>query len=150
MSRLALIVGLVVSVAVHVWLIRLPPGRTVPPPPPIIPIVETELADMDVEPSQGSHFFHNLISFGVSYFTVRGHKGEGKVDWKWLKSLPVEREESSPRSSARTVQTARAIGTAVHGFQPNCIPRPLSATRLPTAKPATPNRSHCANDTMPP
>jgi len=56
-------------------------------------IVETELADMEVEPSQGSHFFHNLISFGVSYLTVNVKRGKGKVDWEWLKSRPSFREE---------------------------------------------------------
>ncbi len=33
-------------------------------------IVEATLPSMNVEPSQGSHFFHNLSSFRVSYFTV--------------------------------------------------------------------------------
>ncbi|MHC4597911.1 MAG: PEP/pyruvate-binding domain-containing protein [Planctomycetota bacterium] len=52
-------------------------------------IVETELSDMDVEPSQGSHFFHNLVSFGVSYLTVNTKRGTGRVDWDWLKTAPV-------------------------------------------------------------
>ncbi len=34
-------------------------------------IVEAELADLTLEPSQGSHFFQNLTSFQVGYFTVR-------------------------------------------------------------------------------
>ena len=33
-------------------------------------IIETDLADMHVDPSQGSHFFHNIMSFGIGYLTV--------------------------------------------------------------------------------
>jgi hypothetical protein len=46
-------------------------------------IVECTLPDMYVELSQGSHFFHNLISFQVSYFSV-SHTGEFSIDWEWL------------------------------------------------------------------
>ena len=38
---------------------------------------------MNVEPSQGSHFFHNLTSFGVSYFSV-SEAFDGDIDWDWL------------------------------------------------------------------
>ncbi len=46
-------------------------------------IVEATLEKMNVEPSQGSHFFHNLSSFEVSYFTV-GHGQQVGIDWEWL------------------------------------------------------------------
>lgn len=46
-------------------------------------IVETSCGDLNPDPSQGSHFFHNLISFGVFYLTVRG-RGSGRIDWDWL------------------------------------------------------------------
>jgi len=46
-------------------------------------IVESTLPDMDKEFSQGSHFFHNITSFGVSYFSVR-HTDESGIDWDWL------------------------------------------------------------------
>ena len=45
-------------------------------------IVESGFRDMRVTPSQGSHFFQNLTSFQVGYFTVNA--GEGFVDWDWL------------------------------------------------------------------
>ncbi|MHB9113817.1 MAG: PEP/pyruvate-binding domain-containing protein [Thermoleophilia bacterium] len=47
-------------------------------------IVEAELKDIPVTPSQGSHFFQNLTSFRVGYFTVNPEAGEGSVDWEWL------------------------------------------------------------------
>ena len=46
-------------------------------------IVEASLPRAQVDPSQGSHFFHNLMSFGVCYFTVR-HTGPYAIDWPWL------------------------------------------------------------------
>lgn len=47
-------------------------------------IVEASLPSMNVDPSQGSHFFHNLSSFQVSYFTVRHGGFGGTIDWDWL------------------------------------------------------------------
>lgn len=45
-------------------------------------IVESGFRDFRVQPSQGSHFFQNLTSFQIGYFTVNA--GEGRVDWDWL------------------------------------------------------------------
>jgi hypothetical protein len=59
-------------------------------------IVESTLAGMDVEPSQGAHFFQNIISFSVCYLCVR-HTSEiaGRrrgIDWEWLDGQPVVAE----------------------------------------------------------
>jgi len=47
-------------------------------------IVETELPDIKVEPSQGTHFFQNITSFGVNYFTVGGSGPGSFLDADWL------------------------------------------------------------------
>ncbi len=47
-------------------------------------IVETELTDVKVEPSQGTHFFQNITSFGIGYFTVQDRSPGAFLDWKWL------------------------------------------------------------------
>jgi len=47
-------------------------------------IVEAGFRDFRVTPSQGSHFFQNLIAFQIGYFTVNPDAGEGFVDWEWL------------------------------------------------------------------
>lgn len=52
-------------------------------------IVEAGLRDLRVEPSQGSHFFQNLTSFHVGYFTINPAAGEGFVDWDWLDAQPT-------------------------------------------------------------
>ncbi len=46
-------------------------------------IVESSFRGLNPDPSQGTHFFHNLISFQVSYLTVRG-SGSSRIDWNWL------------------------------------------------------------------
>ena len=47
-------------------------------------IVESDFLDMKVEPSQGSHFFQNLTSFQVGYFTVNRDLESHHLDWQWL------------------------------------------------------------------
>ena len=54
-------------------------------------IVEATLPEMNVELSQGSHFFHNLSSFRTCYFMVR-HDGPHTIDWDWLNRQPVVQE----------------------------------------------------------
>lgn len=54
-------------------------------------IVEATLPQMDVDASQGSHFFHNMISFRVLYFTVP-QAGAGVIDWEWLERQPAAAE----------------------------------------------------------
>ncbi len=49
-------------------------------------IVESGFKDIDVTPSQGSHFFQNITSFRIGYFTVNASHNLGFIDWDWLKS----------------------------------------------------------------
>jgi hypothetical protein len=54
-------------------------------------MVEAGVEGLEAEPSQGSHFLHNLAAARVSYFWVpRG--GRYRIDWRWIESLPVVRE----------------------------------------------------------
>ena len=54
-------------------------------------IVETGFKELSVAPSQGSHFFQNITSFMVGYFTVNQQARQGFLDWDWLLSQePVE------------------------------------------------------------
>jgi hypothetical protein len=47
-------------------------------------IVEAGLKDFVVDASQGTHFFHNLVSMNVGYFTVPTQSATDFVDWDWL------------------------------------------------------------------
>ena len=55
-------------------------------------IVESGFKDFIVTPSQGTHFFQNLTSCNVGYFTVNPESGEGLVDWDWLARQPACKE----------------------------------------------------------
>lgn len=56
-------------------------------------IVEAGFKDMEVDPSQGSHFFHNITSFRISYFTVNSTTQDGFIDWEWLRATPSVEEK---------------------------------------------------------
>ncbi|MDE7160808.1 MAG: phosphoenolpyruvate synthase [Muribaculaceae bacterium] len=60
-------------------------------------IVESALPGYRIEPSQGTHFFQNLTSFGVGYFTVDPDAGNGYFDAAYLDSLPAVYESDSVR-----------------------------------------------------
>ena len=55
-------------------------------------IVECGLENYRIDPSQGTHFFQNLTSFGVGYFTINPFKGDGWFDEEYLNSLPAVEE----------------------------------------------------------
>jgi hypothetical protein len=56
-------------------------------------IVEAPLPGVGSEPSQGSHFFHNVTSFRVFYFTAERHE----IRWEWLDAQPAASETSRVR-----------------------------------------------------
>ena len=55
-------------------------------------IVEAGLKNYHVDPSQGTHFFQNLTSFGVGYFTVNTYTGDGIFRKDILDSMPAVEE----------------------------------------------------------
>jgi hypothetical protein len=56
-------------------------------------IVECGLEHYRIEPSQGTHFFQNLTSFGVGYFTVNPYLQDGgSFDEAFLESFPAAHE----------------------------------------------------------
>lgn len=73
-------------------------------------IVEATLPDMDVELSQGSHFFHNISSFQICYFMV-SHSSIFRIDWEWL----AAREEVSSSRLVRHVRLPRPLTVKVDG-----------------------------------
>jgi hypothetical protein len=55
-------------------------------------IVECGLPNYRIDPSQGTHFFQNLTSFDVGYFTINPYRGDGWFDEAYLDALPAEEE----------------------------------------------------------
>ena len=60
-------------------------------------IVESSLSNYRIEPSQGTHFFQNLTSFGVGYFTINPSSSDGIYDVDYLNSLPAAYESDDVR-----------------------------------------------------
>jgi len=57
-------------------------------------IIESGLKNYRIDPSQGTHFFQNLISFRIGYFTINPYINEGFYDVDYLNSLNVSYEDS--------------------------------------------------------
>ena len=55
-------------------------------------LVEASRADFRVDPSQGMHFFVNVTSIGLGYFTIKYGDAVSFIDWEWLNSQPVYNE----------------------------------------------------------
>ena len=60
-------------------------------------IVEAGLDNFQVDPSQGTHFFQNLTSLGVSYFTINAFRGDGLWREEQLNQLPAIHETEHVR-----------------------------------------------------
>ncbi|MCH5227381.1 MAG: phosphoenolpyruvate synthase [Muribaculaceae bacterium] len=74
-------------------------------------IVETAMPGYRIEPSQGTHFFQNLTSFGVGYFTVDPSAGNGFYDIDYLDSLPATYESDA----IRVVEFPEPLVIAING-----------------------------------
>lgn len=51
-------------------------------------IVEVPAKDLPMEPSQGTHFFHNMTSAGIGYFSLCETSEREFVRWEALRTLP--------------------------------------------------------------
>jgi hypothetical protein len=56
-------------------------------------IVESGLENYRIDPSQGTHFFQNLTSFGVGYLTINPYINEGRYDLDYLSAQPAVYED---------------------------------------------------------
>jgi hypothetical protein len=81
-------------------------------------IVETDFADMQVDPSQGSHFFQNIMSFGIGYLTINKRLSTGdRLDVGWLQGLAPENETAHLRHiSFKEPLTIALNGRKNHGI----------------------------------
>jgi CheY-like chemotaxis protein len=74
-------------------------------------IVESGFKDIDVTPSQGSHFFQNITSFRIGYFTVNNSDDSSFVDWDWLNAQPAFEESEY----VRHLHFAKPVVTKING-----------------------------------
>jgi hypothetical protein len=73
-------------------------------------IVEATLPEMNVDLSQGSHFFHNISSFRVGYLCVH-HASKQLIRWDWLAAQPVVEETEF----VRHVRTTSPLSVKLDG-----------------------------------
>jgi hypothetical protein len=76
-------------------------------------IVESGFRDFNVTPSQGSHFFQNITSFRVGYFTVNAFNHQGFVDWDWLR----EQQAIEELTFARLLRFEKPITVRINGHK---------------------------------
>jgi len=74
-------------------------------------IVEAEYGDFMVEPSFGTHFFQNLITFQTGYLTIDSNNPDNYLDWDWLNS----RQSVSETEYVRHVHLRRPLDILIDG-----------------------------------
>lgn len=86
-------------------------------------IVESSLSNYRIEPSQGTHFFQNLTSFGVGYFTINPSSSDGIYDIDYLNKLDAIYESQF----IRIVEFPSPLSIGINGLKgvgvvakPNC------------------------------
>ena len=80
-------------------------------------IVETPYGERPIDPSQGSHFFHDMISSQVGYIITK--KGKGNIDWNWLDSLKLIEE----KEDIKHVKTPFELEAIIEGEKSKAIIR---------------------------
>lgn len=68
----------------------------------VMTIVEAGIEGFEIEPSQGTHFFQNITSRGIGYFSLTQTGVAHFLDWGYLKSLPI-------KSDSRFVTHVRSL-----------------------------------------
>ncbi len=86
-------------------------------------IVETESSKLQAEPSQGSHFFHNITNLGIGYITLKESSGDF-LDWEWLSAQP--HNESS--AYVAHVSLERPLKLKIDGRSSRCVIYPAVET----------------------
>ncbi|HTY00813.1 MAG TPA: PEP/pyruvate-binding domain-containing protein [Bacteroidota bacterium] len=76
-------------------------------------IVESGFKDLAVTPSQGSHFFQNITSFRIGYFTVSESPPLGCIDWEWMRGCRTAEEGHYTRH----LQFQRPLTVKINGYR---------------------------------
>lgn len=76
-------------------------------------IVESALPGFRIEPSQGTHFFQNLTSFGTGYFTIDQDAHNGYIDTDYLDSMDAEKETQY----LRVIRFENPLTVAINGMK---------------------------------
>ncbi len=55
-------------------------------------VIESFIKDFKIDPSLGSHFFHNMISLRMGYFHIKDKVEDEYINWEWLKNQKIHTE----------------------------------------------------------
>ncbi|TFG00406.1 MAG: histidine kinase, partial [Promethearchaeota archaeon] len=73
-------------------------------------MIEAELDNFRVDFSQGSHFFHNIISSNIGYLHIKYKDNFPTLDWEWLAQQPVVKETNY----FRLIQTEQPLIVSIN------------------------------------
>ncbi len=104
-------------------------------------IVETASAQLRVEPSQGSHFFHNITTLGINYIMMSGKEGE-RFDWQWLEGCEVVARDEH----VAHVRLASPLVIKVDGRSSHCAITPGDRAGALQTSPSSRTPGCCALD----
>jgi hypothetical protein len=79
-------------------------------------MVETATEALRADPSQGSHFFHNITSLDVSYLTTAGN-GTDFIDWDWLLAQRTE----TATTYLRHIRLAKPLTIKIDGKRSQAV-----------------------------
>jgi len=81
-----------------------------------VAIVELQNEQLEVDPSQGSHFFQNITALGIHYITVSKSGGD-LFDWDWVHALPAVQD----LTYVRQVRTKQPMTLKLDGRTSQCV-----------------------------
>lgn len=77
-------------------------------------VVEADYDNLSVEPSLGSHFYHNLTSLKMGYLHIDSKYGKGEyIDWEWLDNMPVH----SRTNNVKLIRSEKPFVVKINGKQ---------------------------------
>ncbi|MBF0203974.1 MAG: hypothetical protein HQK67_06580, partial [Desulfamplus sp.] len=79
-------------------------------------IIETASDKLNADPSQGSHFFHNITSLGLNYLGIP-MKDKNFIDWQWLNELSVKVETRF----LRYIRLSDPVVLKINGRESNAV-----------------------------
>jgi hypothetical protein len=73
--------------------------------------VESNYEKFSIDPSYGTHFFHNVTSLGMAYFTINSKQTEQKIDWDWFEKQKTEKD----MEYVKLIKVEKALDIRVDG-----------------------------------
>ena len=73
-------------------------------------IIESELKDFQIDFSQGSHFFQNIVTSNIGYLYLKYNSKDHKIDWDWL----LKQTPKTETEFVRHIQTKKPLKITIN------------------------------------